>query len=60
MSKSSMGRRAIIGGDEHNAFTGWRKFYCYLARPGVTASIKRTANRRDRMQAKRDIRSGRV
>ena len=40
------------GGDEHDAFSGWRKWLCYLKRPGVTKSIKAKYNRRFRRASK--------
>lgn len=43
-----MGKRSLRDGDEQNAFTGWRKFYCYLQRAGVRKAIKRQANKRER------------
>ena len=52
----SMGRRAIETYDETNAYTSWRQFYCYLQRAGAVKSIKRMTHRRERRQAKADIR----
>lgn len=31
----------------------WRRFLCYMQRPGVTKSIKRASHRHDRRTAKR-------
>lgn len=53
------GRRAICG-DEQDVITGWRKKLCYCARPGVTSSIKRKMRRRERQEAKREIRNEEV
>lgn len=53
----AMGRRAIVTASEQDAFTAWRKVLCYIDRPGVVAKIKRGANKRDRQQARRDIRN---
>lgn len=53
-----MGRRPIRTADEQDACTGWKKFYCYLARAGVSAGIKAKANRRDRRIAKRTLWEG--
>jgi len=41
---------------EIDAFTGWRKVLCYMQRAGVRKKIKRDSHRKDRMQAKREIR----
>ena len=54
----AMGRRAIVTCAEQDAFTGWRNVLCYIQRPGVVAKIKRGANKRERQQARRDIRRG--
>jgi len=51
--------RQIKGGAEQDAFTSWRRYYCYLQRAGVAKAIKRGANRRERRNAKKDIREGR-
>jgi hypothetical protein len=52
-----MGRRAITGWAEEDAYTPWRKFYCYLQRAGAVKSIKRMTHRRERREAKREIRN---
>ena len=49
-------KRIIKNADEEDAFTRWRHFYIYLSRPGVTSSIKRRARRRERHEAKQEIR----
>lgn len=33
---ATMSRRRIVTGDEHDAYTSWRKYYCYLSRAGQT------------------------
>lgn len=55
MSKHSMGKRRMRSADEYDAFTRWRKWYCYLARPGVVAKIKRGANQRERATERRAL-----
>jgi hypothetical protein len=52
-----MGRRAITGWAEEDAYTGWRKFYCYLQKAGAVKYIKRRTHRRERREAKREIRT---
>lgn len=47
-----MYRRIIKDGDEQDAYTIARKFYCYLARPGVVKKIKRKTHKRERREAK--------
>jgi len=51
-----MGRQAIVTGDEQDAYTGWRKFYCYLQRSGAVKAVKRNTHRRIRREAKTEIR----
>ena len=46
----------IKGFDEEDAFTGWRHLLCYLQKPGAKSYIKRKARRRERHQAKAQIR----
>ena len=48
-------RRRIATGDEQDAYTGWRKFYCYLQRPGAVKAIKRATHRRERREGRGDI-----
>jgi hypothetical protein len=48
-------KRIIKNGDEQDAYTFARKFYCYLARPGVVKKIKRRTHKRERKEAKRWI-----
>lgn len=50
-----MGRRRIAGWDEEDAYTGWRKYYCYLDKAGAVRYIKRKTHRRERREAKRQI-----
>jgi hypothetical protein len=55
-TKPSMGRRQIKHWAEDDAYTSWRQFYCYLQRAGAVKSIKRMTHRRERRQARADIR----
>lgn len=48
-------RRAIKNADEQDAYTFARKFYCYLARPGVVKKIKKRTHKRERREAKKEI-----
>ncbi|WP_193314958.1 hypothetical protein [Georgenia thermotolerans] len=41
-------------GDEWDAFSGWRKVYAYIQRPGVRKSIKRKSHKKDRRNWRRD------
>ena len=54
--RPSMGRQAIVTWAEDDAYTSWRKFYCYLHRAGVVKSIKRDTHRRLRREGKAEIR----
>lgn len=49
-------KRLIKGADEQDTFTSWRRYYTYLARPGVASSIKRRARRRERAAGRREAR----
>lgn len=44
----TMGHKAKLNATEFDAFTGWKHYYKYLERPGVTKNIKRLFNRRIR------------
>ena len=57
-TKPSMGRRAITGWDEEDAYTAWRHLYCYLQHAGVVKFIKRKTHRRERRESKRALRRG--
>lgn len=59
-TKPSMGRRAIISWDEDDAYTSWRKAYCYLQKAGAVKYIKRKTHRRERREARQAIRRGDV
>lgn len=48
--------RPIKGWAEQDVYTGWRKVYCYVRRPGVVKSIKRMTHKRERREGKNDIR----
>lgn len=52
-----MARQVHAIGDEQDAFTPWRRVYHW--RPGEIKQIKRRANKRDRRQAKGEIRAQR-
>lgn len=42
---------------EDDVFGSWRRAYCYTQRAGVCARIKRGARRRERREAKVEIRA---
>jgi len=50
-------RIPLKGGDEVDALTSARKFYCYLSKPGVVKKIKRKYNKRFRKDGKAEIKS---
>jgi hypothetical protein len=51
----AMGHRdRLKTGDEYDVIGKWRKIYCYLSRPGVTARVKNAINRRARKAAKKE------
>ena len=52
----SKGRRQKLkGGDEWDVVGSWRKYYCYLQRSGVCKAIKAKMNRRERREAKQQL-----
>jgi hypothetical protein len=51
-----MSRRRIREGSEQDVHTGWRRLLVYTQRAGVTAAIKRRTRRRERREAKAEIR----
>lgn len=53
-------RAKLKGGAEWDCFSRWRKLLCYMSKPGVTKSIKRGFNKRQRVDGKRDLQSGDV
>ena len=48
-------KRIIKNGDEQDAYTLARKFYCYLSRAGVVKKIKRRTHKRERREKQRWI-----
>ena len=50
-------RIKLKGGDEYDALTSARKFYCYLARSGVAKKIKRGYNKRFRKFGKQEAKN---
>ena len=52
-----MKRIKMRGGDEYDALTSARKFYCYLARSGVAKKIKRGYNKRFRKVGKQEAKN---
>jgi hypothetical protein len=51
-----MGKRKIVLWDEQEAYTGWRKYSGWLQRPGVVKAIKRRTHKRERKEARAEIR----
>ena len=49
--------RQIRDGDEHDAYTSWRRAYVYLQRAGAVKKIKRRTHRRERREARNEIRN---
>lgn len=55
-----MGRRESKDGDEFDATSKWgRRYLIYIQRVGVRSSIKRKVRRRERREAKQQIRKDR-
>lgn len=51
-----MSRAGVKTAAEQDVVTRWRRHYCYTARAGVCAGIKRQIRRRERRRSKIDIR----
>lgn len=49
--------RRIVTADEQDAYTSWRKVYCYLQRAGAVKQVKRRTHRRERREGVAEIRS---
>ncbi|GAA4175908.1 hypothetical protein GCM10022287_22210 [Gryllotalpicola koreensis] len=49
-------KRRRVNADEQDAYGPWRKLLCYLDRPGVVKKIKRRTHKRERQEAKREMR----
>lgn len=56
MKGGSMHRTATINGDESDVVGRGRAIYCWTQRPGATAKVKRRIRRRERQQAKTEMR----
>lgn len=55
-----MGRRIpMVSGDEHDAFSGWRRVLCVFQRARVRAKTKRRFRRRERRVAREEVRRAR-
>lgn len=52
-----MGRRITRTADEYDVHTGWRKYYLWTQRPGATAKVKRRTRRRERHEARAELRA---
>lgn len=55
---SNSQKRRVVSWYEQDAYTSWRRLYCYLRRAGVTSKIKRDTHRRERREATREISDG--
>lgn len=53
---SSMGRRQSKHWDEADVYSGWRRVLAYLQKAGATAFVKRRTRRRERHEARADLR----
>ena len=52
----SMGRRRAWSWFEQDAFSPWRDVLVYMQRAGTVRKAKRQANKRDRRQARQELR----
>lgn len=51
-------KRPVKKWEENDVVTGWRKYYVYLKRAGVTSAIKRRIRRRERHIARHRLDRG--
>lgn len=54
-----MAKRLAKDWAEQDAYSSWRHVYCSFARPGVVKAIKRRTHKRERREAKAEIRGER-
>jgi hypothetical protein len=55
---SNTRRRVALSADECDAHSGWRHVMVRYQRPGMAKKVKRRTNRRERRQARHEIRWG--
>jgi hypothetical protein len=55
-----MGRRPVVTGEEHDVYTPWRHVIAAAQRPGWVAQIKRRTHKRERREARAEIRTERT
>lgn len=55
VTRPSMGRRQIVHWDEEDAYTAWRRLYAYTQKAGAVAYIKRRTHKRERREARAQI-----
>ena len=48
--------RRIVTGEEQDAYTGWRRYLCSMQRAGAVKQVKRRTHKRERREAKGEIR----
>lgn len=46
----------MLSAEENDAYTSWRKYYCYLQRAGAVKQVKKRTHRRERREGKEEIR----
>lgn len=49
-------KRRMVDGEEWDAYTRWRHLLIYMGRPGVVKKIKRRTHKRERREARNEIR----
>ncbi|AYN58524.1 hypothetical protein HOU70_gp43 [Arthrobacter phage Liebe] len=57
MTRRSMGRRPVVTWEEQDVYTSWRRVLAYVQRPGVVRAVKRRTHKRERREARADIRT---
>jgi hypothetical protein len=56
LNGEGMGRRVMRTADEQDVHTGWRKWYLWTQRAGATSAVKRRTRRRERHEARAELR----
>lgn len=54
-AQNTVMKRIIRTSEEQDAYTVWRKLYCYTQRAGVIKAIKKRTHKRERRDSKRWI-----
>lgn len=57
VTQEETGMRQIKNSEEQDVYTGWRKVLIWASRPGAIKKVKRRTHKRERREAKAELRS---